>query len=114
MDLDRFRTSPSGRLVKVGQGDAAYYAFVPNPLPPSLDFDIELIRTLSDADRALGELSGLGRNMVNPRLLVRQFIRREAVLSSRIEGTQADIADLYAYEAGKLPLPGIKPSNASL
>mgnify|MGYP001605397773 CR=1 FL=1 len=65
---------------------------------------------LSDADRALGELSGLGRNMVNPHLLVRPFIRREAVLSSRIEGTQADIADLYAYEAGKLPLPGIKPS----
>jgi len=47
--------------------------------------------------------------MPNPQLLIRPFVRREAVLSSRIEGTQADIADLYAYEAGQLPLPGVKP-----
>lgn len=109
MDLDQFARSPSGRLLKVGQGEAAYWAFVPNPLPPTLEFDLPLVQALSAADRALGELAGLGRNMPNPHLLIHPFIRREAVLSSRIEGTQADIADLYAYEAGQLPLPGISP-----
>jgi Fic family protein len=52
----------------------------------------------------LGELAGLGRTMPNPHLLIAPFIRREAVLSSRIEGTQTDLSDLYAYEAGQLPL----------
>jgi Fic family protein len=59
---------------------------------------------LSEADRALGELAGLGRVMPNPNLLIGPFIRREAVLSSRIEGTQSNVADLYAYEAGQLAL----------
>jgi len=109
MDVERFRNSPSGRLLKVGADEAAYWVFLPNPLPPALPFDAELVHALSEADRALGELSGLGRTIPNPQLLIRPFVRREAVLSSRIEGTQADIADLYAYEAGQLSLPGAKP-----
>lgn len=110
MDLDRFRNSPSGQLVRVGQGDAAYWAFVPNPLPPDLKPDWALVHHLSDADRALSELAGVGRTMPNPHLLIGPFLRREAVLSSRIEGTQADLADLYAYEAGQLPLSGVEPA----
>ena len=109
MNPERYRNSPAGRLVKVGQGKAAYWAFVPNPLPPKLTLDLPLLQTLSAADRALGELAGLGRTISNPHLLIRPFIRREAVLSSRIEGTQADVADLYAYEAGQLTLPGMEP-----
>jgi Fic family protein len=89
----------------------AYHAFVPNPLPPALQLDPALVRTLSDADRALGELAGLGRTVTNPNLLIRPFIHREAVLSSRIEGTQAELADLYAYEAGQLALTSSKPSS---
>jgi Fic family protein len=104
MNPERHQKSPAGRLLKVGQGETAYWAFVPVPLPPDLQMDKGLVRTLSDADRALGELSGLGRTMPNPHLLIAPFIRREAVLSSRIEGTQADLTDLYAYEAGQLPL----------
>jgi Fic family protein len=69
---------------------------------------MDLVRMLSEADRALGELAGLGRTVPNPHLLIRPFIHREAVLSSRIEGTQADIADLYAYEVGQAVLPGFK------
>lgn len=110
MNPERFRNSSSGQLLRVGQGEAAYWAFVPAPLPPDLPADWELTRTLSAADRALSELSGLGRTMPNPHLLIGPFVRREAVLSSRIEGTQAGIADLYAYEAGQLPLPGMEPS----
>jgi Fic family protein len=110
MDIERFRNSPSGCVMRVGQGEIAYSAFVPHPLPPSLQFDMDLVRILSEADRALGELAGLGRTVPNPHLLIRPFIHREAVLSSRIEGTQADIADLYAYEAGQAMLPGFKPA----
>ncbi|MFP3869225.1 MAG: Fic family protein [Desulfobacteraceae bacterium] len=110
MNPDLFRRSPSGSLLKVGRGETAYWVFVPNPLPPDLPLDKRLVRTLSDADRALGELAGLGRTMPNPHLLIAPFIRREAVLSSRIEGTQADLTDLYVYEAGQLPLfPEVKP-----
>jgi Fic family protein len=117
VEPQRFQESPSGRLTEVGQGQAAYWAFVPHPLPPSLDFDAHLVRALSEADRALGELAGLGRTMSNPHLLIGPFVRREAVLSSAIEGTQMDLADLYAYEAVQLPLPGLlrpTPSQADL
>ena len=58
----------------------------------------------------MSELAGVGRTMPNPHLLIGPFMRREAVLSSRIEGTQAEIADLYAYEVGQLPLPGMEPA----
>ncbi|MCP4211150.1 MAG: Fic family protein [Halieaceae bacterium] len=109
MNPEYFRNSSSGRLVRVGQGEYAYWTFAPNPLPPKLSLDLPLLQTLSRADRALGELAGLGRTISNPHLLIRPFIRREAVLSSRIEGTQADVVDLYAYEAGRLALPGIEP-----
>ena len=49
---------PSGDLLRVGQGQAAYLTFFPNPLPPELSADWELTRQLSDADRALSELGG--------------------------------------------------------
>lgn len=94
--------NPSGRLLKVEQDNRTYWAFVPDPLPPAVGLGASLVRALSDADRALGELAGLGRAIPNPHLLIGPFTRREAVLSSRIEGTQADIAAVYAYEAGAL------------
>lgn len=107
MNLDRMRQSPAGRLVSVGGGPSRYWAFLPHPLPPQLSWNRDLISTLSDADRAIGELAGLGRTLPNPHLLVRPFIQREAVLSSRIEGTQADLADIYSYQAQQLSLPGL-------
>lgn len=107
MDPKRFDNTCSGQVRRVGEGETAYWAFIPAPLPPALSWDGQLARTLSQADRALGELAGLGRTMPNPNLLIGPFIRREAVLSSRIEGTETDVADLYGYEAGQLPLPGV-------
>jgi Fic family protein len=73
---------------------------VPAPLPPSFQWRPSLVRALSDADRAIGELAGEGRRLPNPHLLIRPFLRREAVLSSRIEGTQATLGELLAAEAG--------------
>ena len=105
MDVARFEQSPAGRLVKVHRpGDAEFWAFVPNPLPPELDLDLQLSQTLSTADRAVGKLDGLTQNLPNPHIFVRPLIRSEAVVSSRIEGTQADLVDLFAYEAGQLSL----------
>lgn len=109
MDKQRFQKNASGKCIEVGSGETTYWAFVPHPLPPTIQLDLALMNILSDADRALGELSGLGRTMPNPHLLIGPFIRREAVLSSRIEGTQTDIANLYAHEAGQLYLPGFEP-----
>lgn len=107
MNPDRFRNSPSGRPVKMGKGKTAYWAFVPHPLPPAVAPDWTLTCAISETDRALSQLAGVGRTMPNPHLLIGPFIRREAVLSSRIEGTQTDIADLYAYQVGQIPLPGM-------
>lgn len=73
---------------------------MPNPLPPKIEWTTKLSRALSDADRLIGKLAGEGRQLPNPHLLIRPFIRREAVLSSRIEGTQATLGELLAKEAG--------------
>lgn len=106
MEREIFKDTPTGHLVERAGPEGPYWAFVPNPLPPGVSFDAELVRTLSDADRALGELAGLGRTMQNPHLLISPFVRREAVSSSRIEGTQANISEVYAYEAVQKSLPG--------
>lgn len=78
----------------------SYSAFVPAPLPPKLDWTPRLIRVLSDADRLIGKLAGEGGRLPNPHVLMRPFVKREAVLSSKIEGTQATLGELLAAEAG--------------
>src|SRR6266496_43519 len=72
---------------KVPQG--AYLAFVPSPLPPSLEWTPRLVSLLSVADRVIGRLAGEGGRLPNPHVLIRPFVQREAVLSSKIESTQA-------------------------
>ena len=91
------RRPRSGRLVPFPSG---YSAFVPDPLPPRLEFTPGLLRALSDADRLVGQLAGEGRSLPNPHLFIRPFVKREAVLSSRIEGTQATLGELLATDAG--------------
>ncbi len=77
-----------------------YLAFVPHPLPPELNWTPKLVTALSDADRLIGRLAGEGGKLPNPHLLMRPFVAREAVLSSRIEGTQATLGELLADAAG--------------
>src|SRR6266850_253130 len=86
-----------GRKVNCPGG---YAAFLPDPLPPALTWTPRLVRTLSGADHAIGRLAGEGGRLPNPHLLIRPFVRREAVLSSRIEGTLATLGELLAVEAG--------------
>lgn len=85
-----------GRKVLLG----SYSAFIPAPLPPAIEWTSRLIGALSDADRFIGRLAGEGGRLPNPHILIRPFVRREAVLSSKIEGTQATLGELLAAEAG--------------
>lgn len=78
--------------------DRDYRAFVPPPLPPELLFDSQLATALSAADRAIGELGGIGRTLPSAALLAHSMVRREAVLSSRIEGTQTTMPELVLFE----------------
>lgn len=89
--------SPSGRVVHMPTG---YNAFVPHPLPPKLEWTIELVNALSRADYLLGKLAREGNKLPNPHLLIRLFIAREAVLSSKIEGTQATLGEVLANAVG--------------
>ena len=100
MQPSDFQAPEAGRVIRAAQG---YHAFVPAPLPPALDYPQPLVRLLSAADAALSELSGLGRILPNPHLLIAPYVRREAVLSSRIEGTRTSLSDLLADEAGQPP-----------
>lgn len=95
MHAEDFTKNSPGRLVPTIGGQKA---FVPNDLPPKIVWTDELVGAISAADRALGRLAGLGQNIPNPHLLIRPFMRREAVLSSQIEGTQASMPQLLLFE----------------
>jgi Fic family protein len=97
MNPSEFIAPEAGRIVRTSDGAAA---FVPSPLPPDLPLSWKMIDTISRAERAVANLRGVGATLPNPHLLIAPFARREAVLSSRIEGTQASVGDLVAFEAG--------------
>lgn len=101
VDAMPFRDSTAGRIVRTPEG---YNAFVPAPLPPDIDYDRELVMALSRADAALSELSIAGEQLPNPHLLIAPYLRQEAVLSSRIEGTHTTLSELLIDEvAGTEP-----------
>src|SRR5580658_5905542 len=95
-------TSISALMVIPGKfvSQGTYSAFVPALLPPALTWTPRLVGVLSEADRLIGRLAGEGGRLPNPHILMRPFVRREAVLSSKIEGTQATLGELLAAEAG--------------
>lgn len=90
-----FHAPEAGRVVRVAHGG---YAFMPAPLPPAINYTAELVQQLSRADQALSELSGLGRHLPNPHILIAPYVKREAVLSSRIEGTRTNMDELLRDE----------------
>jgi Fic family protein len=95
MNPDNFRNSTAGQVIRHTKG---YWAFIPAPLPPALRWPLPLVSILSEAERNLSTLASLTGELPTPHLLVQPFVRREAVISSRIEGTRASLADLYTYE----------------
>lgn len=98
MDPTEFSRSSPGRVLRTPKG---YWAFIPNPLPPAIEWSTSLISALGEAERNLGRLASLADTLPSPHILVRPFIRREAVLSSRIEGRRASLVDLYCYESAQ-------------
>ena len=90
----------AGRLVVQQTGPDGFSAFIPNPLPPDppLEYDDEIKDLIEKANRALGRLDGATYMLPNPDLFLYMYVRKEAVLSTQIEGTQASLADLLEYE----------------
>lgn len=103
MQTAAYRNPAAGHIIR---SLAGHDAFVPATLPPTLEYDPELVLTLSKADAALSALSGLGRHLPNPHLLISPYIRREAVLSSRIEGTLTSLSELLLDEVENGPPEG--------
>ena len=95
------KVSPrSGKLVIQSRGPDGFSAFMPNILPPDppLVYDDEMSFLMERANRALGRLDGCTYTLPNPELFLYMYVRKEAVLSSQIEGTQASLADLLEFE----------------
>ena len=91
-----------GRYVKQEGG---YSAFIPEflPLESAVGYSKELQSVLSEADRALGRLDGVVTVLPNPNLFLAMFVKKEALLSSQIEGTQASLEGVLEFEAGIIP-----------
>lgn len=96
MRPEDYTSDRAGRVIKTR---TSYWAYVPNPLPPALIYSTDMIRLLGEAERAIGELAGAGSLLPDPHLLIAPAVRREAVLSSRIEGTHSGLDDLFFFEA---------------
>jgi Fic family protein len=104
MDPSAEATVPQTRSLRAGsyiRQSTGYRAFVPTPLPPNPPVEIapEMQRLLSEADAALGRLDGSIQTLPNPDMYMFMYIRKEALLSSQIEGTQASLSDLIKAEA---------------
>jgi Fic family protein len=99
VDPKNFTAPEWGRIVSTG-GSFPYGSFVPAPLPRTLPLRLDVVRLLSAADTALGRLAGSGRVLPDPHLLIAPYLAREALASSRIEGTQASLSDVFDAEAG--------------
>lgn len=95
----------TGWWVDQGSGETSYAAFIPAPLPPNPPIQVNslLQRRLEAAGLALGRLDGIGRLLPGPQELLYSYVRKEAVLSSQIEGTQSSIADLLLHENQAVP-----------
>jgi len=96
-----YKENRAGGFVRQKEG---YEAFIPESLPPTdLDIDEELQLLLSKADSALARLDGVTQVLPNPDLFVAMYVKKEALLSSQIEGTQASLQGVLEFEANMVP-----------
>jgi Fic family protein len=106
----------SGRLVEVQSGQDGYSAFIPAPLPPDppLLIAAPLQDLLDEANQALGRLDGVTLFLPDPGQFLYSYVRKEAVLSSQIEGMQSSLADLLLFEneaAPGVPLDDVEETS---
>jgi Fic family protein len=89
-----------GKLIeKESEEHGKYFSFLPNRLPPEIEYSKEIVLALSEADSTLSKLSGAGLLLPNPNLLVVPYLKKEALSSSRIEGTRISLSDYFLSEA---------------
>lgn len=98
MDDARFAHSIFGKPCREPGHKWAFTYFLPSPIPRELPLSSDVVAALSEADAALGHLQGLGMVITDPSPLIGPYLRREALASSRIEGTQASLSDLFQAE----------------
>ena len=98
MDIKNFKSTRAGKVIKT---DRDYSAFIPHSLPPDIKYSSGLINLLAEANRHIGNLNGVGILLPNPNLLIVPYMRREAVLSSKIEGTETSLSDLFYFEGAR-------------
>lgn len=99
MDLKTHAPTPFGEARRT-PGRHGYLAYFPAPIPRALDLPAATVRLLAEAEGALGRLAGVGRLVQNPDVLIRPYLLREAISSTRIEGTRAEMADVFEADAG--------------
>ncbi|MGH9226879.1 MAG: Fic family protein [Acidimicrobiales bacterium] len=99
MDPTKFGRTEYGQVVRT-EGDHGFFAFLPSAIPREIKLDSRTVLLLSEADDALGRLAGVGRLLPNPHLLASAYLTQEAVASSRIEGTQASLSEVFRAVAG--------------
>jgi Fic family protein len=95
----------TGETIRIGSGDDAYQAFVPAPLPPTPPLNLTAADhdLIERANRALGKLDGMTSLLPDTSLFIYAYVRKEALVSSQIEGTQSSFSDLLLYESDQVP-----------
>lgn len=111
MDATKFGPNSAGRLVQIDTPRGKDWAFIPNALPSTWEFDPALWPLLAEAKEALGTLNGIGQTLPDPQLLLRPLQNREAITSSNIEGTYVTPEQLLLFELN--PTEPSKPNDRS-
>src|SRR6478672_13638525 len=102
MESEVYRSTVFGEARRT-HGPHGYVAYFPAPIPRSLELPGAAVRMLAEAEGALGQLAGVARLLPNPDLLLRPYLLREALSSTRIEGTQASMAEVFESAAAGGP-----------
>jgi Fic family protein len=106
----------AGAFRRTSAGGETYFVFHPRPLPPdpSLEIDVEMQTLLDASNQALGRLDGVTLLLPNPDQFLYSYVRKEAVLSSQIEGTQSSLSDLLLFEHDVAPGVPIEDARETL
>lgn len=96
MNVERFTSERTGTIRNIPK--SIYHCFEPKPLPFKVHYTPEIAKLLADASLNLGNLSEAGRRLKNPHLVIMPYLKKEAVLSSKIEGTKTTLSDVFLHE----------------
>jgi Fic family protein len=108
VDPQRYASTPFGEARRT-IGPHGYVAYFPAPIPRAVELPASATRLLADAEASLGRLAGVGRFLPGPNLLVRPYLLREALSSTRIEGTRATMVEVFEVDAsGETPSPDVE------